>query len=48
MDYFRGVVAVQDRSERVLELTEAVIKMNPAHYTVWCVSSPAHLSLSEE
>jgi protein farnesyltransferase/geranylgeranyltransferase type-1 subunit alpha len=36
-DYFRGVMATRERSERVLELTEHIIRMNPAHYTVWFV-----------
>ncbi|KAG8803540.1 CAAX geranylgeranyltransferase alpha subunit [Serendipita sp. 399] len=35
LDYFRGVVATEERSERVLELTEHIIRMNPAHYSVW-------------
>ncbi|KAH7099744.1 protein prenylyltransferase [Auriculariales sp. MPI-PUGE-AT-0066] len=34
-DYFRGVVAVGEHSARVLELTERIIRLNPAHYTVW-------------
>lgn len=36
-DYFRGVMATVERSERVLQLTEHIIRMNPAHYTVWSV-----------
>lgn len=35
MDYFRAVSASGEKSERVLELTETIIRMNPAHYTVW-------------
>lgn len=35
MDYFRALAATEERSERVLELTETIIRMNPAHYTVW-------------
>jgi protein farnesyltransferase/geranylgeranyltransferase type-1 subunit alpha len=39
--YLRAVMAVNEMSERVLQLTEDVIMMNPAHYTVWHVlSSP--------
>ncbi|KZV95848.1 protein prenylyltransferase [Exidia glandulosa HHB12029] len=34
-DYFRGVVAVGEKSPRVLQLTERIIRLNPAHYTVW-------------
>ena len=33
--YLRAVMAVDELSERVLALTEHVISMNPAHYTVW-------------
>ena len=35
MSYLRAVMAVDELSERVLALTEHVISMNPAHYTVW-------------
>lgn len=35
MSYLRAVMADNEKSERVLELTEDIIKMNPAHYTVW-------------
>lgn len=31
----RAVMAKNERTPRVLALTEAVIEMNPAHYTVW-------------
>lgn len=34
-DYFRGVVKMGEMSERVLELTEMIIRMNPAHYSAW-------------
>ncbi|GJE85280.1 protein prenyltransferase [Phanerochaete sordida] len=34
-DYFRGIVKTGETSERVLELTEEIIKMNPAHYSAW-------------
>ncbi|KAI0074099.1 farnesyltransferase [Panus rudis PR-1116 ss-1] len=34
-DYFRGIVRTGEKSERVLELTEAIIRMNPAHYSAW-------------
>ena len=40
-DYFRGVMATGERSERVMELTEHLIRMNPAHYTVWSVCERA-------
>ena len=35
MSYLRAVMAANERSERVLDLTEHIITMNPAHYTVW-------------
>ncbi|KXL48601.1 hypothetical protein M433DRAFT_56742 [Acidomyces richmondensis BFW] len=35
MSYLRAVMAVNEYSPRVLELTEDLIDMNPAHYTVW-------------
>ncbi|KAG8911355.1 CAAX geranylgeranyltransferase alpha subunit [Tulasnella sp. 418] len=37
MDYFRAIVKAQEYSPRVLELTEAIVRMNPAHYSVWYV-----------
>jgi protein farnesyltransferase/geranylgeranyltransferase type-1 subunit alpha len=35
MAYLRAVMAAGDMSERVLDLTQNIIMMNPAHYTVW-------------
>ena len=35
MSYLRAVMAKNEASERVLALTEDMIAMNPAHYTVW-------------
>ncbi|KAJ6612684.1 protein prenylyltransferase [Mycena sp. CBHHK59/15] len=34
-DYFRGIVKAGEKSARVLELTEHVIRLNPAHYSAW-------------
>ncbi|KAJ3773518.1 hypothetical protein FB446DRAFT_732465 [Lentinula raphanica] len=34
-NYFRGIVKTGEKSERVLELTEHIIRLNPAHYTAW-------------
>lgn len=34
-NYFRGIVKIGEKSQRVLELTEAVIRLNPAHYSAW-------------
>ncbi|KAI1338977.1 protein prenylyltransferase [Xylariaceae sp. FL0016] len=35
MSYLRAIMAAKERSPRCLRLTERVISMNPAHYTVW-------------
>ena len=37
MDTFRAIVAKDELSERVLELTEVLIRINPGHFTVWWV-----------
>jgi protein farnesyltransferase/geranylgeranyltransferase type-1 subunit alpha len=36
--YFRAIVKDGERSPRVLELTEAVIRLNPGHYSAWYVT----------
>ncbi|PBP15597.1 farnesyltransferas-like protein [Diplocarpon rosae] len=35
MGYLRAVMAAKEHSPRVLELTEHIISLNAAHYTVW-------------
>jgi protein farnesyltransferase/geranylgeranyltransferase type-1 subunit alpha len=35
MGYLRAVMVKNEFSERALALTEHIISMNPAHYTVW-------------
>ena len=35
MSYLRAVMAADEKSDRVLELIEDIIGMNPAHYTLW-------------
>lgn len=44
MGYFRALSAKQEYSERALDVTLRVIRLNPAHYTVWwvpsCVAGP--------
>ena len=37
MSYLRAVMAENEKSERVLALTGSIIRMNPAHYTVWYI-----------
>ena len=32
-DYLRGIIKPGEKSPRVLELTEHIIRMNPAHYS---------------
>ncbi|KAI2463372.1 protein prenylyltransferase [Annulohypoxylon bovei var. microspora] len=35
MSYLRAVMAAKEHSPRCLKLTEHIISINPAHYTVW-------------
>lgn len=35
MDLFRGIVAIGEHSQRVLELTEELLELNAANYTIW-------------
>ncbi|KAF2809882.1 protein prenylyltransferase [Mytilinidion resinicola] len=46
MSYLRAVMAKNEMSERVLGLTERIIGMNPAHYTVWLYRSRVLAALS--
>ncbi|KAK7047435.1 CAAX geranylgeranyltransferase alpha subunit [Paramarasmius palmivorus] len=47
-DYFRGIVKIGERSERVLELTKTIIGMNPAHYSVWQYRYETLLALNSD
>jgi len=38
MSYLRAIMAKNEMSERALSLTEDIIDMNAAHYTVWFVT----------
>jgi protein farnesyltransferase/geranylgeranyltransferase type-1 subunit alpha len=46
MSYLRAIMAKNEMSERALSLTEDIIDMNAAHYTVWFVA-PIHPSLQD-
>jgi protein farnesyltransferase/geranylgeranyltransferase type-1 subunit alpha len=43
--YLRAVMAANEMSDRALQLTEDVISMNPAHYTVWYVQPYVSVAL---
>lgn len=45
MNHFRAIAASGEKTERVLELTETIIRMNPAHYTIWYASHRSSLEL---
>ncbi|OAX85422.1 hypothetical protein ACJ72_00193 [Emergomyces africanus] len=46
--YLRAVMAANEMSERALELTEDVILMNPAHYTVWLYRAKILMALEKD
>ncbi|OCK74820.1 farnesyltransferas-like protein [Lepidopterella palustris CBS 459.81] len=48
MSYLRAVMAENEMSERVLGLTEHIISMNPAHYTVWLYRAKCLFTLSSD
>lgn len=45
MDLFRGIVAKGEYSERVLELTEELLELNAANYTIWYSAPTAAVRL---
>lgn len=34
-NYFRAIVRGNEKTYRVLDLTENIIRQNPAHYSAW-------------
>ncbi|KAI1084109.1 protein prenylyltransferase [Whalleya microplaca] len=52
MSYLRAVMAAKEHSPRCLKLTEHIISLNPAHYTVWlyrfAIISALNISISSE
>ncbi|KAI6856698.1 protein prenylyltransferase [Hortaea werneckii] len=48
MAYLRAVMAAHEHSPRVLELTEDLIDMNPAHYTVWLYRAETLLAIGAD
>ncbi|KAJ3292298.1 CAAX geranylgeranyltransferase alpha subunit [Rhizoclosmatium sp. JEL0117] len=48
MDYFRACARANEKSQRVLDLTAAIIELNPAHYTVWKVRQECLIALNAD
>ena len=48
MSYLRAVMAANEFSPRVLDLTEDLIDMNPAHYTVWLYRAQCLFALNSD
>ncbi|KAL4998750.1 hypothetical protein BDV10DRAFT_194089 [Aspergillus recurvatus] len=46
--YLRAVMAANEMSERALNLTEDIISMNPAHYTVWIYRAKIVFALNRD
>lgn len=46
MSYLRAVIAANEHSQRVLDLTSHIISLNPAHYTVWLYRASTLFALS--
>ncbi|RPA80938.1 protein prenylyltransferase, partial [Ascobolus immersus RN42] len=43
--YLRSLIDLQELSHRTLEVTAAVIRLNPAHYTAWQVRAAALIAM---
>lgn len=48
MSYLRAVMANNEHSERVLALTDDIISMNPAHYTIWLYRAKCLFALNKD
>ncbi|KAK4051149.1 CAAX geranylgeranyltransferase alpha subunit [Microbotryomycetes sp. JL201] len=48
MDTFRAIVNVNEMSRRTLEVTEALIKLNPGHYSIWAYRAETLLRLNAD
>lgn len=48
MSYLRAVMAINEFSRRALDLTQDIIGMNPAHYTVWLYRAKVLTALWEK
>ncbi|KAG9291069.1 hypothetical protein G9A89_012941 [Geosiphon pyriformis] len=48
MDYFRAISRKGELSDRALELTEHIIELNPAHYTIWNYRQQILFSLDKD
>lgn len=48
MSYLRAIMASNEHSERVLDLTEDIIDMNAAHYTVWLYRAATLFALQSD
>ncbi|KAF2480635.1 hypothetical protein BDY17DRAFT_255166 [Neohortaea acidophila] len=48
MSYLRAVMAANEFSPRILDLTEDLIDMNPAHYTVWLYRAQCLFALKSD
>ncbi|BGP39772.1 CAAX geranylgeranyltransferase alpha subunit [Rhodotorula kratochvilovae] len=48
MDTFRALVAKGEQSERTLEVTQWIIRLNPGHYSVWKYRADTLLALKSD
>ncbi|CAZ79837.1 unnamed protein product [Tuber melanosporum] len=46
MSYLRAIMAKNEHSPRVLQVTAHIIEMNPAHYTIWVYRAKTLFALS--